>query len=163
MDAFNSVAGAIWRNTLPGKLQQYLPNEVKGQAKSIFGSIVVARKYAVGTEARDAINRSYRESQRLLAIAALVSLSLTLIVRMWSWVKMVGQKQKRKTMTTGPQRRKMRKVAPEVYMFVVKVMAFDGSVDNRAQRHKWDDPPEIWDSGLLLLAQGWMGSRMEKS
>ncbi|KAF3017963.1 hypothetical protein E8E15_004733 [Penicillium rubens] len=77
-----SVAGAIWRNTLPGKLQQYLPNEVKGQAKSIFGSIVVARKYAVGTEARDAINRSYRESQRLLAIAALVSLSLTLIVRM---------------------------------------------------------------------------------
>lgn len=30
----------------------------------------------------------------------------------------------------------MRIVAPEVYMFVVKVMAFDGSVDNRAQQHK---------------------------
>ncbi|OQE42036.1 hypothetical protein PENCOP_c004G07848 [Penicillium coprophilum] len=75
-----SVAGAIWRNTLPNKLQKYLPNELKDQAKTIFGSIVVARKYAMGTEARDAINRSYRESQRLLAIAGLVSLSLMLIV-----------------------------------------------------------------------------------
>ncbi|KAJ5342138.1 hypothetical protein N7541_011262 [Penicillium brevicompactum] len=77
-----SVAGAIWRNTLPKKLQQYLPSELKDQAKSIFGSIVVARKYSMGTEAREAINRSYRESQRLLAIAGLVSLSLMLIV-MW--------------------------------------------------------------------------------
>lgn len=74
------MAGAIWRNTLPSKLRQYLPEELKEQANSIFGSIVVARKYAVGTEARDAIDRSYRESQRLLAIAALVSLSLMLIV-----------------------------------------------------------------------------------
>ncbi|CAG8890439.1 unnamed protein product [Penicillium egyptiacum] len=78
-----SVAGAIWRNTLPDKLQQYLPSEVKGQANSIFGSIVVARKYAMGTEARDAINRSYQESQRLLAIAALVSLSLMLVVMLF--------------------------------------------------------------------------------
>ncbi|KAF7518761.1 hypothetical protein PCG10_010538 [Penicillium crustosum] len=78
-----SVAGAIWRNTLPNKLQQYLPSELKGQANAIFGSIVVARKYAMGTEARDAINRSYRESQRLLAIAGLVSLSLMLIVMLF--------------------------------------------------------------------------------
>ena len=75
-----SVAGAIWRSTLPDKLRQYLPSELKDQANSIFGSIVVARKYAVGTDARNAIDRSYRESQRLLAIAALVSLSLMLIV-----------------------------------------------------------------------------------
>jgi hypothetical protein len=53
---------------------------MKGQAASIFVSIVVARKYAMGTEAREAINRSYRESQRLLAIAGLISLSLMLIV-----------------------------------------------------------------------------------
>lgn len=79
----NSVAGAIWRNTLPNKLQRYLPSELKDQANSIFGSIVVARKYAMGTEARDAINRSYRESQRLLAIAGLVSLSLMLIVMLF--------------------------------------------------------------------------------
>lgn len=80
----NSVAGAIWRNTLPNKLKQYLPSELNGQANSIFGSIVVAREYAMGTEARYAINRSYREeSQRLLAIAGLVSLSLMLIVMLF--------------------------------------------------------------------------------
>ncbi|KAJ5952920.1 uncharacterized protein N7479_011333 [Penicillium vulpinum] len=78
-----SVAGAIWRNTLPNKLQKYLPDELKDQANAIFGSIVVARKYAMGTEAREAINRSYRESQRLLAIAGLVSLSLMLIVMLF--------------------------------------------------------------------------------
>lgn len=37
----------------------------------------------MGTEARDAINRSYRESQRLLAIAGLASLSLMLIVMLF--------------------------------------------------------------------------------
>lgn len=79
----NSVAGAIWRNTLPNKLKQYLPSELNGQANSIFGSIVVAREYAMGTEARYAINRSYRESQRLLAIAGLVSLSMMLIVMLF--------------------------------------------------------------------------------
>lgn len=78
-----SVAGAIWRNTLPNKLQQYLPSDLKDQAKSIFGSIVVARKYAIGTEAREAINQSYRESQKLLAIAGLISLSLMLIVMLF--------------------------------------------------------------------------------
>ncbi|KAJ5691990.1 hypothetical protein N7462_001413 [Penicillium macrosclerotiorum] len=75
-----SVAGAIWRNTLPNKLQQYLPEDLKDQANAIFGSIVVAQKYAEGTEARIAIDKSYRESQRLLAIGALVSLSLMLLV-----------------------------------------------------------------------------------
>lgn len=64
---FNSVARAIWRNTLPNKLQ-CLPSALKTQANSIFGSIVIARKYAVGTEARDAINRSYRESQDYLQL-----------------------------------------------------------------------------------------------
>lgn len=34
----------------------------------------------MGTDARNAIDRSYRESQRLLAITGLVSLSLMLIV-----------------------------------------------------------------------------------
>lgn len=74
------MAGAIWRNTLPSKLRQYLPEELKSQANSIFSSIVVAKKYAEGTDARNAIDRSYRESQRLLEIAGLVSLSLMLIV-----------------------------------------------------------------------------------
>ncbi|KAF1815343.1 siderophore iron transporter mirA [Eremomyces bilateralis CBS 781.70] len=75
-----SVAGAIWRNTLPKKLNQYLPAELKNQTEKIFGSIVVAQKYEVGTAARDAIDMSYRQSQRLLAIAALAALVPMLII-----------------------------------------------------------------------------------
>lgn len=75
-----SVAGAIWRSALPRKLQQYLPDEAKDKAKSIFGSIVVAQKYPQGSPVREAIDRSYRESQRLLAIAALAALAPMLVV-----------------------------------------------------------------------------------
>ncbi|KAB8262943.1 major facilitator superfamily domain-containing protein [Aspergillus pseudonomiae] len=75
-----SVAGAIWRSNLPRKLSMYLPDEAKGQAKSIFGSIVVAQKYPVGEPVRIAIDRSYRESQRLLAIAAIAALAPMLVI-----------------------------------------------------------------------------------
>ncbi|KAL4969816.1 siderophore iron transporter mirA [Aspergillus stella-maris] len=75
-----SVAGAIWRSTLPNKLGEYLPSELKGQAQSIFGSIVVAQKYEVGSAARDAIDMSYRQSQRLLGIAALAALAPMLVI-----------------------------------------------------------------------------------
>ncbi|KAI9372964.1 hypothetical protein BJX61DRAFT_552511 [Aspergillus egyptiacus] len=75
-----SVAGAIWRNTLPGKLTEHLPAEFKNQSQAIFGSIVVAQKYEVGTPVRDAIDASYRQSQRLLGIAALAALAPMLII-----------------------------------------------------------------------------------
>ncbi|KAL4882188.1 siderophore iron transporter mirA [Aspergillus karnatakaensis] len=75
-----SVAGAIWRSTLPKKLAEHLPAELKNQAQTIFGSIVVARKYEIGTPARVAIDTSYRQSQRLLGIAALCALAPMLII-----------------------------------------------------------------------------------
>ncbi|KAL4930342.1 major facilitator superfamily domain-containing protein [Aspergillus undulatus] len=75
-----SVAGAIWRSTLPKKLAENLPSDLKDQAQAIFGSIVVAQKYDVATPARDAIDMSYRQSQRLFAIAALAALAPMLII-----------------------------------------------------------------------------------
>ncbi|CEN60710.1 Putative Siderophore iron transporter mirA [Aspergillus calidoustus] len=75
-----SVAGAIWRSTLPKKLTEHLPTEYKSQAQAIFGSIVVAQKYEVGSPAREAIDLSYRQSQRLLGIAALAALAPMLII-----------------------------------------------------------------------------------
>ncbi|KAL4952927.1 siderophore iron transporter mirA [Aspergillus filifer] len=75
-----SVAGAIWRSTLPNKLAEYLPSGLKGQVQSIFGSIVVAQKYEVGSAARDAIDMAYRQSQRLLGIAALAALAPMLVI-----------------------------------------------------------------------------------
>ncbi|KKK25630.1 siderophore iron transporter mirA [Aspergillus rambellii] len=75
-----SVAGAIWRSTLPRKLAENLPADLKHQAQTIFGSIVTARSYKVGTAARDAIDLSYRQSQRLLAIAGVCALAPMLII-----------------------------------------------------------------------------------
>lgn len=76
------MAGAIWRNTLPDKLLQYLPEGEKQNATSIFQSMVVAKKYQPGTPNRDAIDRSYRESQRILAIVS-TCMCVPNLIMMW--------------------------------------------------------------------------------
>ncbi|KAL3459787.1 siderophore iron transporter mirA [Aspergillus heterothallicus] len=65
-----SVAGAIWRNTLPDKLKTYLPDNEKDAALSIFQSLPVAKSYEPGTPTRLAINRAYWEAQKILAIVS---------------------------------------------------------------------------------------------
>lgn len=75
-----SVGGAIWNNMLPKKLTTYLPESAKANAFKIYKSIVVAQKFAKGTPIRSAIDQSYRETQRLLAIAATCALAPMLIV-----------------------------------------------------------------------------------
>ena len=65
---------------LPKKLTTYLPESAKPNAFKIYKSIVVAQKFAKGTPVRAAIDQSYRETQRLLAIAATSALAPMLIV-----------------------------------------------------------------------------------
>ena len=65
---------------LPKKLTTYLPEQAKPNAFKIYKSIVVAQKFAKGTPVRAAIDQSYRETQRLLAIAATCALAPMLIV-----------------------------------------------------------------------------------
>lgn len=74
------MGGAIWNNILPQKLTKYLPEQAKPNAFKIYKSIVVAQKFAKGTPVRAAIDQAYRETQRLLAIAATCSLAPMLIV-----------------------------------------------------------------------------------
>lgn len=69
----SAISGAIWTNTLPGKLAQYLPEEVQVNATLIYADFTHASSYASGSEARIAINRSYQETMRLMLIGALVS------------------------------------------------------------------------------------------
>lgn len=76
----SSVGGAIWNNMLPKKLTTYLPGSAKPNAFKIYKSIVVAQKFAKGTPIRAAIDQSYRETQRLLAIAATCALAPMLVV-----------------------------------------------------------------------------------
>ncbi|KAM5347292.1 hypothetical protein ACJ41O_010297 [Fusarium nematophilum] len=75
-----SVSGAIWNNMLPKKLASYLPADAKAQAMKIYKSIVVAQEFAKGTPVRAAIDKSYRETQQLLAIAATAALAPMLLL-----------------------------------------------------------------------------------
>ncbi|KAJ6087944.1 hypothetical protein N7467_006858 [Penicillium canescens] len=60
---------------MPNKLQQYLPSDLKNKAKTIVGSIVVARIYALATRSIAAT-----EIHKITCNCRPVSLSLMLIV-----------------------------------------------------------------------------------
>jgi len=64
-----AIAGAIWTNTLPGKLQDYLPPSTRDQVQEIFNDFTKAMAYPQGSPERDAIVRAYSETQRYLLIA----------------------------------------------------------------------------------------------
>ncbi|KAK6358232.1 hypothetical protein TWF730_007582 [Orbilia blumenaviensis] len=69
----SAISGAIWTNNLLPKLNQYLPEDVKANATLIYSDFTHASSYPIGSDARNAINRSYQETMRLLLIGALVS------------------------------------------------------------------------------------------
>ncbi|EEU38009.1 uncharacterized protein NECHADRAFT_84400 [Fusarium vanettenii 77-13-4] len=71
-----TISGAIWNSLLPKKLNANFGDEVGGK---IFGSIVVAQKYEVGSPERNAIDKCYRQTQQTLAIGS-VSVSALLLL-----------------------------------------------------------------------------------
>ncbi|KAM0326973.1 hypothetical protein ACHAQA_006094 [Verticillium albo-atrum] len=74
-----TISGGIWNSLLPRKLRASFP---PAEAQKIFGSIVVAQNYTLGTLERDAINESYRETQQTLAIGSLC-VGTVLIILAW--------------------------------------------------------------------------------
>ncbi|KAK4230846.1 major facilitator superfamily domain-containing protein [Podospora fimiseda] len=68
----SAVSGAVWGRLVPKKLVEYLPDEVKGEAKKIYSSVVVACSYKWGSVEREAIARSYQETITVLLWLALV-------------------------------------------------------------------------------------------
>ncbi|KAI3154706.1 hypothetical protein DTO046C5_8557 [Penicillium roqueforti] len=80
----SSVSGAIWTNTLPGKLRQNLPADLKDQWEDIYESLDVQLSYAVGSPARIAIQNAYAFSQRNMMIAGTAVMGLSII-----WVLMM--------------------------------------------------------------------------
>ncbi|KAL9085449.1 MAG: hypothetical protein Q9165_007599 [Trypethelium subeluteriae] len=66
-----AISGAIWTSNVPRKLAAYLPDETKGQAAAIFGSVEVASgMYPVGSPTRAAIDRAYQETMTTILIVA---------------------------------------------------------------------------------------------
>ena len=89
-----SISGAIWTNTLPEKLEEYLPANLKDQALTIYGDIVTQLSYPVGSPARDAIVHAYGDTQKLMCIAATSVLSLSIVsVVIWKDISLKDRKQ----------------------------------------------------------------------
>ncbi|KAF9883200.1 hypothetical protein FE257_003857 [Aspergillus nanangensis] len=67
-----AISGAIWTHNIPRKLLEYLPDDIKPDAKEIFGKLTKARSYPMGSPARIAINRAYQETMNKLLVLALI-------------------------------------------------------------------------------------------
>ncbi|KAJ5972973.1 uncharacterized protein N7479_002891 [Penicillium vulpinum] len=80
----SSVSGAIWTNTLPNKLREYLPDELKDQWSDIYESLDIQLSYPVGSPARTAIQNAYAFSQRYMMIAGTAVMGLSI-----AWVLMM--------------------------------------------------------------------------
>lgn len=74
----SAISGSMWSNSIPGKLEEYLPEGSKHHAKKIFGSVQYASThFPVGSPERIAINRAYQETMTsILMIAVVVALPL---------------------------------------------------------------------------------------
>lgn len=77
----DAIAGSIWRNVLPRKLNELLPADSKPQAAAIFASYLTAVSYPMGSPTRNAINEAYDYSMHILMIVV-----LCLMVPMWLFV-----------------------------------------------------------------------------
>lgn len=66
----SAVSGAIWSYNIQRKLLLYLPDAVKPDMKTIFGSAVAATKYSMGSPERIAIIRAYDETMKILLVVA---------------------------------------------------------------------------------------------
>ncbi|KAJ5098919.1 siderophore iron transporter mirB [Penicillium argentinense] len=78
-----SVSGAVWTNTLPKKLQEYLPAETKDQWMNIYEDLSVQLSYPVGSPTRTAIQNAYATTQRNMMIAGTAIMGLSII---WVWM-----------------------------------------------------------------------------
>ena len=65
-------AYSIWTKMVPERLTLYLPEGSKDQAAAIFSSVMVAAdSFPPGTLERDAVNRAYQDTMRVLLIGAI--------------------------------------------------------------------------------------------
>lgn len=64
------------------RLRYYLPNQSEQTLKKIFGNIKVALKYPKGSAVRTGVANAYKDTQRLLAIVAVGTAAINLIL-MW--------------------------------------------------------------------------------
>lgn len=91
-----TISTAIWTNTLPQNLVKHLPDELKADAATIYGDLTVQLGYEWGSPARDAIVQAYADTQKLMLIAATVTLVGPII-----WISLMKNHRLDKEQTKG--------------------------------------------------------------
>ncbi|KAJ6784389.1 hypothetical protein PWT90_05069 [Aphanocladium album] len=89
-----TVASAIWQNTLPNKLMEYLPEEDQPNLLLIYADINTQLSYPIGSPTRQAIQHAYSDAYlRLLATGTAVWALGFVGVLMWRNINVIGIKQ----------------------------------------------------------------------
>jgi MFS family permease len=78
-----TIAGAMWTGIFPAKLRQNLPPAQLPDLAKIYGDIDVQSGFAWGSDARNAVNLSYGETQKFMLIAATAIYAVT-------WASVLG-------------------------------------------------------------------------
>ncbi|KAJ8507930.1 hypothetical protein ONZ45_g9738 [Pleurotus djamor] len=68
----SAVAGAIWTNSMPGRIAEYLPFLSEAERQQLFGSIVVAAGFPRGHPVREGVIRAYSDVMETMLIVATV-------------------------------------------------------------------------------------------
>lgn len=79
-----TISGAIWTNTFLGALNRNLPSSAIDAVQDIYEDLETQLSYAVGTDARLAIQRSYGYAQTRMLAAGVGIMALALI-----WMLMI--------------------------------------------------------------------------
>jgi hypothetical protein len=90
----SSVAAAIWTGVFPARLNEYLPEESMGDAKSIYEMLNKQLSYPKGTATRIAVEKAYGDAQKYMCTAATAVLVIGLVgILMWRDIRVSDFKQ----------------------------------------------------------------------
>lgn len=98
----SAIAGGIWNNVFLPTLTNNLPEGSKELAPSIFADLVVQLSYEDGTLERDAIIDTYAYVQRLILIAGVAVMPLTIAsIFMWKNINVRKLEEEQAKQTKG--------------------------------------------------------------
>lgn len=79
-----AIAGGIWTNLLPYKIADYLPEDSKSMAWTLFGDLTKQLEYPMGNPIRDAVIMAYGDVGRKMVIVG-SALTPLMIITVLFW------------------------------------------------------------------------------
>lgn len=75
----NTISGAIWTNSFPDALAQFLPEDALASLEDIYSSLDVQLSYEVGSDTRLGIQQAYGVAQQRMLSAGTAIMALSLV------------------------------------------------------------------------------------